>query len=79
MKLNYAATVSTLALLVATALGGRLQNCPIIKTVLSKSVVSGRSAQYTVRVATGSRVLTDADVTVRMPLTSVLACTLSSF
>jgi len=71
MKFSYAATVSTLALLFATALGGRLQDCPTIKTVLSRSVVSGKSARYTVRVVTGTRALTDADVTVRVPLISV--------
>lgn len=38
MKLSYAATISALALLVTTALGGRLQDCPTIKTVLSRSV-----------------------------------------
>lgn len=65
MKLNYAATVSTLALLVATALGGGVQNCPTIKTALRRPVVSGRSAQYTVWVVAGSTELTDVDVTVR--------------
>jgi len=76
MKLRYAATVSTLAFLVSSTLGAILE-CPTIKTFLGKSVVSGKSAHYTVKVVTGSSALTNAHMTVRTPQTRGYDCTLS--